>query len=114
LVFIQNDSSGSSIYKIYSNIISNEISSAWEGGEFLRSEKDGFSLVGDKGQGCKFEYTVFIRQRNKSFYLDNIKMSFYCPGKKLVEKTYNYNDKIISLDEYNRNIVDFLKEVNKF
>jgi hypothetical protein len=114
LVFIKNDGSRNSIFKIYSNKVSNEISPAWEGGEFLRSEKDGFSLIGDKGQGCKFEYEVFMKQSNSEFFLDNIKMSFYCPNKKITEKTYTYTDKKISLDDYHRDVIDSLKTLNNF
>lgn len=114
LVFIKNDGSRSTIYKVYSNIVSNEISPAWEGGEFLKSEKDGFSLIGDKGQGCKIEYEIFMKQSNSRFFLNNIKISFYCPNKKIIEKKYNYKDEKISLDDYNRNVIDSLKTINNF
>ncbi|WP_294297457.1 hypothetical protein [uncultured Chryseobacterium sp.] len=114
LVFIKNDGSESRIYRTYANVISNEISATWEGGEFLRSEKDGFSLIGDKGQGCKFEYDIFIKQTNNEFFLNRIKMSFYCPNQKIIEKKYNYRDEKISLKDYKRNIIDSLKIINNF
>ncbi|MDR6160264.1 hypothetical protein QF023_003780 [Chryseobacterium sp. SLBN-27] len=41
-------------------------------------------------------------------------MSFYCPNKKIIEKTYNYTDKKISLDDYHRDVIDSLKTLNNF
>lgn len=114
LIFIENMGEKNKLFKIYSNIISNEISTAWEGSESLKSEKDGFNLIGDKGQGCKYEYTIFFKQKNVDFFLDNIKLSYYCPDKPLIEKRYQYSNKEILLNLYNRNTIDSLKLINGF
>lgn len=114
LVFIKKNRDGSKLYKVYKNVVSNEISVAWEGAESLKFEKDGFYLIGDKGQGCKIEYSIFFKKNNNNFQLKNIDFSFSCPNKLIEEKKYDFSKRNMMLDKYRKSIIDSLKSINGF
>lgn len=91
---------------IFKNVISNNSSAAWDGSEDIKITKNGFELIGRRGQGCVFEYNIYILNNKNRLYVDSIKFYSSCSDKK--EFKINYNKPLL-LESFNKEIIDSIK-----
>lgn len=110
--FLSEDSNVSKIGKIYNNVISNQVSRSWGGYETLEYNKNGFILKGTRGQGCIFEYSVYISKSNKIFYVDSINLNSKCPNFESKSILINKLGKSMPLEKYKNTIIDSIKLKN--
>lgn len=91
---------------VFKNVISNNSSVAWDGCEDIKITKNGFELVGRRGQGCIFQYNIYILNNMNRFYIDSIKFYSSCSDKK--EFKVNY-EKPLLLENFKKEIIDSIK-----
>lgn len=110
--FLSEDNNVSKIGKIYYNVISNQVSRSWGGYETLEYNKKGFILKGKKGQGCIFEYSVYISKSDKIFYVDSINLNSKCPNFESKSILVDKLGKSMPLEKYKSTIIDSIKFKN--
>ena len=98
--------------EIYPKIISNEISTAWGGYEKLKKiNHNAFVLNGDRGQGCKFKYSIYMSVNSGKIYADSINFLSFCPnGSNNKTKTFIFKNRQ-PIKKFDRKIIDSLKLV---
>lgn len=108
LVVLFNLDGKKSKINIFKNIISNQISVAWQGSEEFGKYKNGFKLQKSSGQGCKFDYSIFVNTTNKRIIIDSISLSSFCPSSNNKEKNIQFF-KTKDIRKFNRKMIDSIK-----
>ncbi|MNQ79037.1 hypothetical protein D3C85_939670 [compost metagenome] len=109
LVVFKNTNGINSTITIFKDVISNQVSIAWGGSEGFKQYKNGFILKKSSGQGCKFDYSIFINTLGKEAVVDSINLSSFCPsGNNFKERKINF-EKTKMLKDFNRKIIDSIK-----
>lgn len=110
LVILNNIDGKRSKVKIYKNIISNQVSVAWSGSEEFKKYINGFELQKSAGQGCKFNYSIFVNTDNKQLVIDSISLSSFCPSGDDGFKEKNvYFQKPKKIELFNKKMIDSIK-----
>ncbi len=108
LIGIYNFKNRQKLYFNYPNVIANTSSSAWGGCEKMAIDKNGFVLKGYRGQGCVFDYNIYVLVENKELYIDSIRLNSSCSKQKSL--LLNYKGKSLKLSDFNRKVIDSIKE----
>lgn len=109
LVFFENIDTKKSKIKVFNNVISNQVSIAWNGSERFEKYDNGFLLKKSSGQGCKFNYEIFVNTQSKEIIVDSINLISFCPsGVDYKEKKVIFKN-ILKIEDFNRKIIDSIK-----
>ncbi|MNY09783.1 hypothetical protein D3C86_1427200 [compost metagenome] len=109
LVILNNIDGKKSKVKIFKNVISNQASVAWSGSEEFEKYENGFELKKSAGQGCKFDYSIFVNTKNEQIVIDSLKLSSFCPsGSGYKEKKINFQ-KAKKIELFNKKMIDSIK-----